>query len=86
MKHAILGAGAIGGLVGTVLSSLGEEVTVVVRPEKLPELSRSLDVGAAFGLAHGAGESRRHADASRLTCCGLQPRPINCKLRWKLYK
>jgi 2-dehydropantoate 2-reductase len=35
MKHAILGAGAIGGLVGTVLSSLGEEVTVVVRPEKL---------------------------------------------------
>jgi 2-dehydropantoate 2-reductase len=36
MKHAILGAGAIGGLIGTVLSSLGEEVTVVVRPEKLP--------------------------------------------------
>ena len=35
MKHAILGAGAIGGLVGTVLSSLCEEVTVVVRPEKL---------------------------------------------------
>ena len=35
MKHAILGVGAIGGLVGTVLSSLGEEVTVLVRPEKL---------------------------------------------------
>jgi 2-dehydropantoate 2-reductase len=35
MKHAILGAGAIGGLVGTVLASLGEEVTVVVRPGKL---------------------------------------------------
>jgi 2-dehydropantoate 2-reductase len=35
MKHAIWGAGAIGGLVGTVLSSLGEDVTVVVRPEKL---------------------------------------------------
>jgi 2-dehydropantoate 2-reductase len=35
MKHAILGAGAIGGLLGTVLSSLGEDVTVVVRPEKL---------------------------------------------------
>ncbi len=37
MKHAILGAGAIGGLVGTVLSSLGEDVTVVVWPEKLPD-------------------------------------------------
>src|SRR5208337_541359 len=36
MKHAILGAGAVGGLVGTALSSLGEDVTVVVRPEKLP--------------------------------------------------
>ena len=35
MKHAILGAGAIGGLLGTVLSSLGESVTVLVRPEKL---------------------------------------------------
>jgi 2-dehydropantoate 2-reductase len=35
MKHAILGAGAIGGLIGVALSSLGEDVTVVVRPEKL---------------------------------------------------
>src|ERR1700679_3095400 len=35
MKHAILGVGAIGGLVGTVLASLGEDVTVVVRAEKL---------------------------------------------------
>src|SRR5271156_4995868 len=35
MKHAILGAGSIGGLVGTVLASLGEDVTVVVRAEKL---------------------------------------------------
>jgi 2-dehydropantoate 2-reductase len=35
MKHAILGAGAIGGLVATALGSLGEDVTVIVRPEKL---------------------------------------------------
>jgi 2-dehydropantoate 2-reductase len=35
MRHAILGAGAIGGLVGTVLGSMGEDVTVIVRPEKL---------------------------------------------------
>jgi 2-dehydropantoate 2-reductase len=42
MKHAILGAGAIGGLVGTVLSSLGEEVTVVVRPEKLASYPANL--------------------------------------------
>ena len=35
MRHAILGAGAIGGLVGTVLGSLGEDITVIVRPDKL---------------------------------------------------
>jgi 2-dehydropantoate 2-reductase len=35
MEHAILGAGAIGGLVGTAIASLGERVTVLVRPERL---------------------------------------------------
>ncbi len=37
MKHAILGAGAIGGLIGTALASLGEDVTMIVRSEKLAE-------------------------------------------------
>ena len=35
MKHAILGAGAVGGLMGTALGFLGEHVTLIVRPEKL---------------------------------------------------
>ena len=42
MKHAILGAGAIGGLVGTTLASLGEDVTVAVRPERLPSFPGNL--------------------------------------------
>jgi 2-dehydropantoate 2-reductase len=42
MKHAILGAGAIGGLLGTALASLGEEVIVVVRPERLAEYPKQL--------------------------------------------
>ena len=42
MKHAILGAGAIGGLVGTALASLGEDVTMVVRPEKLATYPHNL--------------------------------------------
>ena len=40
MKHTILGAGAIGGLVATALSSLGEDVTLIVRAEKLAEHPR----------------------------------------------
>lgn len=35
MKHTILGAGAIGGLLSTSLASLGHDVSLVVRQEKL---------------------------------------------------
>lgn len=49
MKHAILGAGAIGGLVGTALSSLGEDVTVVVRPEKLSSYPATLTLERPSG-------------------------------------
>lgn len=44
MKHAILGVGAIGGLIGTALASLGEDVTVVVRPESLPGYPSNLSL------------------------------------------
>jgi 2-dehydropantoate 2-reductase len=33
MKHAILGAGAVGGLVGAALAHEGQDVTLLVRPE-----------------------------------------------------
>src|SRR5271167_1950071 len=49
MKHAILGAGAVGGLVGTALASLGEDVTVIVRPEKLAEYPKSLTLERPSG-------------------------------------
>jgi 2-dehydropantoate 2-reductase len=50
MRHAILGAGAIGGLIGTVLSSLGEDVTVVVRPEKLAGYPEKLSLERPTGV------------------------------------
>ncbi|MGB7554914.1 MAG: 2-dehydropantoate 2-reductase [Candidatus Korobacteraceae bacterium] len=49
MKHAILGAGAVGGLVGTALASLGEDVTVIVRPEKLPDYPAELTLERPSG-------------------------------------
>jgi 2-dehydropantoate 2-reductase len=49
MKHAILGAGAIGGLVGAALASLGEDVTVLVRPERLPGYPADLSVERPSG-------------------------------------
>ena len=50
MKHAILGAGAIGGLVGTALASLGEDVTVIVRPGTLPGFPANLVLERPSGL------------------------------------
>ena len=49
MKHAILGAGAIGGLVGTALGSMGDDVTMIVRSEKLPGYSQSLTLERPSG-------------------------------------
>src|SRR5258708_4738163 len=50
MEHAILGAGAIGGLVGTALASFGEGVTVIVRPERLLGYPASLSVERPSGI------------------------------------
>ena len=44
MKHAILGAGAIGGLMATGLSSIGEDVTLIVRPDKRAEHPTTLSL------------------------------------------
>ncbi len=49
MKHAIFGAGAIGGLVGTALGSIGEDVSVVVRPEKLASYPATLTLERPTG-------------------------------------
>ncbi len=49
MKHAILGVGAIGGLIGTALASLGKDVTVVVRPESLPGYPSNLSLDRPTG-------------------------------------
>jgi 2-dehydropantoate 2-reductase len=49
MEHAVLGAGAIGGLVGTALASLGEGVTLLVRPERLPGYPANLSVERPSG-------------------------------------
>ncbi len=49
MKHAVLGVGAIGGLTATVLGSLGEDVTLIVRPEKLADYPAELTLERPSG-------------------------------------
>ena len=49
MKHAILGAGGVGGLIGACLAHLGDSVTLVVRPETLAQYPHTLRLESAFG-------------------------------------
>src|SRR3954452_1729506 len=48
-RHAILGAGGIGGLIGGGLAKFGDEVTLVVRKESLNTHPRTLKLESAFG-------------------------------------
>ncbi len=63
MKHTILGVGAIGGLMATGLSAVGEDVTLVVRGSKIAEHPTTLSEEHAGGtLTASADIAARVAD------------------------
>ena len=49
MKHAILGIGGVGGLIGTALGSLGEDISVIVRPGSLSDYPKELSLERPTG-------------------------------------
>jgi 2-dehydropantoate 2-reductase len=49
MRHAILGAGGVGGLIGACLAHTGASVTLVVRRETLERYPRQLHLESPFG-------------------------------------
>jgi 2-dehydropantoate 2-reductase len=49
MRHAILGAGGVGGLIGVALAKEGEPVTVVVRPGTLKNYPTELSLKGSMG-------------------------------------
>lgn len=49
MRHAILGAGGVGGLMGAGLAHLGGSVTLVLRPEAIAHYPNQLHLESAFG-------------------------------------
>jgi|HubBroStandDraft_6_1064221.scaffolds.fasta_scaffold02062_7 2-dehydropantoate 2-reductase len=49
MRHAILGAGGVGGLIGSCLAHAGDSVTLVVRREALAQYPRQLSLESPFG-------------------------------------
>jgi 2-dehydropantoate 2-reductase len=49
MRHGILGAGGVGGLIGAVLAHAGENVTLMVRPGTESRYPRELSLDSRFG-------------------------------------
>jgi 2-dehydropantoate 2-reductase len=49
MRHAILGAGGVGGLIGACLAHAGASVTLVVRRETIPQYPNQLRLESPFG-------------------------------------
>jgi 2-dehydropantoate 2-reductase len=49
MRHAILGAGGVGGLIGVALARSGESVTLILRPEVLKDYPAELSLESPLG-------------------------------------
>src|SRR5580704_13572248 len=49
MRHAILGAGGVGGLIGVALAKSGESVTLILRPEVLKDYPAELSLESPLG-------------------------------------
>jgi 2-dehydropantoate 2-reductase len=49
MRHAILGAGGVGGLIGVALAKSGESVTLVLRPEAMKDYPAELSLESPLG-------------------------------------
>jgi 2-dehydropantoate 2-reductase len=49
MRHAILGAGGLGGLIGACLAHAGAPVTLVVRPETVQQHPKKLHLESPYG-------------------------------------
>jgi len=56
MKHAIVGAGGVGGLLGGALTHSGESVVMVVRPGTRNKYPKKIYVDSTFGIFDESGE------------------------------
>jgi 2-dehydropantoate 2-reductase len=49
MRHAILGAGGVGGMIAVALAKAGESVTLILRPESLKNYPADLSLESSLG-------------------------------------
>jgi len=74
MRHAILGAGGVGGLIGVALATSGESVTVVLRAEALesypPELWLESPLGSFTARVERTAKVITNDAIARCVPCG----------------
>ncbi len=63
MKHAIVGAGGVGGTIGAILAGSGESVTVIVRPGTTANYPGQLTLESTFGTVSGPVKVAETLDA-----------------------
>jgi len=50
LRHAILGAGGVGGLMGACLAKIGDSVTLIIRAESIAQYPEELQLESPFGI------------------------------------
>ena len=65
MRHAILGAGGVGGVIAAPLVKAGESVTMIVRPERMKDYPAEITLDSTFGtfsvpVSHAAAVSEAY--------------------------
>jgi 2-dehydropantoate 2-reductase len=64
MRHAVLGPGGIGGLVGAVLGAAGEAVTMIVRPGTASAYPKEMTLESPFGNLRAAVSVAERAEGA----------------------
>jgi len=81
MRHAILGAGGVGGTMGACLAHVVETVTLVVRPETLVTQPSTIELISPFGTWTAAVEWRASVPAVDVLWLAVKATQLESALR-----
>lgn len=81
LKHAILGAGGVGGLMGAFLAKSGAPVTMVVRAQSLEKYPQQLQIESPFGNFSVAVSSAAEVPAADVLWVTVKATQLEAALR-----
>ncbi|HYM77707.1 MAG TPA: 2-dehydropantoate 2-reductase [Candidatus Dormibacteraeota bacterium] len=81
LRHAILGAGGVGGTVGTCLAHLGDSVTVVVKPGSVATYPEQLHLESSFGTFYASVACAREVPACDVLWLAVKATQLDAAMR-----